>query len=188
MIMGGPAEAALQRELEPNERLTWSGQPLQGLTFRQGDLFLVPFSVLWGGIAFYSAYTAVFVRNAPPFAMIWSIPFVLIGVYLTIGRFFFDSYQRRWTFYGLTNQRVLILSEVWTREVKSIDLRKLNEISLTERSDGSGNILFGSASPYTSLWYGTAWPGMSAKLTPAFQLILKVRVVYDLIRRAQQET
>jgi hypothetical protein len=188
MIAFGPAEPALQKELEPSERLIWSGQPRQGLAFRQGDLFLVPFSVLWGGIAFYSAYTAAFVKNAPLFSMIWGIPFVLIGVYLTVGRFFIDSYQRRWTFYGLTNRRALILSGVWTREVKSIDLRKLNEISLTERSDGSGNILFGSASPYSSLWYGTAWPGMSAKLTPAFQLIPKVRVVYDLIRRAQQQT
>jgi len=184
--MTNPAEQAVERELGGGERLLWSGMPRQGFQIRASDIFMIPFSLMWGGFAFFWEYSVLVSNRAPFFFTLWGAPFVLVGIYMIVGRFFVDSYQRSQTYYGLTDERALILSGLLTREVKSLSLQNLNEISLNERSDGSGNILFGSISPMYAMWYGTAWPGMSRRLVPSFELIDDVRKVYDLIKQAQR--
>ena len=187
MVTSNLANTAIQQELERGERVLWSGMPRQGICFRSSDLFLVPFSLLWGGFAFFWFYMAAFGSKASTFATLWGIPFVLLGIYLIVGRFFLDSYLRSRTFYGVTNRRMLIVSGIWTRETKSIDLQRLSEVSLTERPDGSGNLYFGPVTPFYSAWYGDPWLGSSSRLPPSFQLIHDARRVYDLIRSAQRE-
>jgi len=180
------AQQTIRQEMEEGERLLWSGTPRQGLLLRPSDIFMVPFSLMWGGFAFFWEYSVITSGKAPLFFMLWGIPFVLIGVYITVGRFFVDSYQRSRTCYALTDQRILILSGLTARNTKTLSLQNLNELSLSERSDGSGTILFGSIPRMYGMWYGTAWPEMSKKLVPAFELIRDVRKVYDLIKNTQR--
>jgi len=146
---------------------------------------MVPFSLLWGGFAFFWEYSVVSSKGAPVFFTLWGVPFVLMGLYMIFGRFFVDSYLRSRTYYGVTEQRIIILSGLLNREVKSITLQGLNDISLNERSDGSGSITFGPSNPMYAMWSGTAWPGTSKKLAPAFELIAQARRVYNIIREAQ---
>lgn len=117
---------------------------------------MVPFSLLWGGFAFFWEYSVLQAQEAPFFFALWGIPFVLVGIYIIIGRFFVDSYQRARTFYGVTDQRVLILGGLMTREVKSLPLKSLSEMSLQERADRSGSILFGPSGPMYAMWAGTS--------------------------------
>ena len=37
--------------LSPGESLVWSGLPKRGLLLQRGDLFLIPFSLVWFGFA-----------------------------------------------------------------------------------------------------------------------------------------
>jgi hypothetical protein len=177
---------ALQAELGRDERLLWSGMPRQGVRLSSGDALMVPFSLLWGGFAIFWEYSVVS-RGAPLVFTLFGVPFVLIGLYMIVGRFFVDSYRRARTYYGVTDQRVIILSGLMKREVKSLNLVGLNDLSLSERSDRSGTITFGSTSPVYAMWSGTGWPGMGNRLPPAFNFIDDARTVYDLIREAQRE-
>jgi len=186
LVTDNTAQAAVVRELQAGEHLLWSGMPRQGLRFRSGDIFMVPFSLLWGGGAFFGVYKSATSDHPSSLSTIWGIPFVLVGIYLIIGRFFIDAYQRSRTYYGVTNQRVLILSGIWTREVKTVSLQNLNEIALTERSDGSGDILFGSMNPMYMRWYGES-SGIDKRMIPSFDLIDNVRQVYDLIHQTQRK-
>jgi hypothetical protein len=108
---------------------------------------------------------------------------VLIGVYVIVGRFFVDAWQRQRTIYGVTNQRVIILSSLLTKNIKSLNLGTVSDLSLTERRNGLGSITFGPLNPYSSWVSGAAWPGLPA--APMFELIPDAKRVYEIIRTAQ---
>ncbi len=84
-------EAALGRPVT----LLWTGNPAQGLRFRAADLGLVPFSFLWFGFAIFWEYSAVS-GGTPLFFRLWGVPFLLVGLYISLGRFFVDArtYER----------------------------------------------------------------------------------------------
>lgn len=167
--------------LSGSERLLWSGAPRPGVAFRAADAFLIPFSLMWGGFAFFWE-AMVLKSDGPVFMKLWGIPFVLIGLYLIVGRFFHDAWKRARTTYAVTSDRVIILSG---RGEKSLPLRTLAEFSIRARGDGSGTITFGS-SPFGA-WSSTglSWPGMPQ--VPSFENIPEVQTVHEFIRRAQKE-
>jgi hypothetical protein len=171
----------ITRELTSGEKLLWSGRPRQGLIFRPVDILLIPFTMLWCGFAVFWE-GSVLAMNAPSFFKLWGIPFVLIGLYILFGRFVADAYQRSRTTYGVTSSRVILISGLIQESVRSLSLRSLPEIALTERSDGTGNIVFGTSyglGPFAS----PGWP-MSQRFVPViFEGIADARVVHDLIRR-----
>ena len=185
----------MQHYLGAGERLLWSGRPKQGILFRAADILLIPFSLLWGGFAIFwesMALSMLFkpgVRDAfPPVAVVFplfGLPFVAMGLYLIFGRFLVDRKQREKTTYGVTNERVIILSGIFRSTVKSLSLNSLADLSLAERSDGSGTIQFGSATMVPPWLMGARWPGVEAMGPPCFESIPRARSVYDLIRSAQ---
>lgn len=186
--MRSNAHRVVQNELDRGERLLWSGQPKQGLRLTPADVFLIPFSLMWGGFAIFWE-VSVIVMGAPVFMALFGVPFVAIGLYFIFGRFFYDAKQRERTFYGVTDTRVLIVSGVFSRSIRSLELATLPQLTPIEKSDRSGNLLLGPPGPFPTWMADVGWPGMSANqyLPPAFNQIERVREVHDLIRDAQRE-
>jgi hypothetical protein len=179
-------EQRIRTDLRSDEKLLWTGQPAQGLRLRGSDVFLIPFSLLWAGFAFFWEWSVLH-QDAPGFFALWGVPFVLAGIYIVLGRFFVDAALRTRTYYALTSQRIVILSGLWTRELKSLWLRSLPELSLKEGPGTRGTIEFGSSPWPMGQWFrGTSWPGMSKHQPPSFELIEDPRSVYDLVRAAQR--
>jgi len=148
---------------------------------------MIPFSLLWGGFAIF--WEASVLRLSGPnagFMSIWGIPFVLIGLYMIVGRFFVDARIRAKTFYGLTNRRTIIISGLLSRTINSLPLRTLSDISLQERSDRSGTIMLGRPQPYSWWASGMRWPGMNQYSTPAFEMIPDAKAVHDQLLEAQR--
>lgn len=178
-------EQKLRPELTRDERLLWSGAPQPGLRWRSTDWLAMPFALLWCYmVMFASTGHGVHTQEPPLYMTPAGIPFVLMGFYVLVGRFFVDWYQRRRTFYGVTDQRVIILDGLFDRRVKSLALATLNDISLSERSSGSGSIAFGSGASLPSL--GRSFLRTTNQQAPSFDMIEHVRRVYALIREAQQ--
>jgi hypothetical protein len=179
--MHSEIERALRPELGAGERLLWSGQPRRGLRLRiphpvQSDVGR--FCPLLGAVRL-PGRRALFFR-------LWGIPFVLVGLYLIVGRFFADAWQRARTYYGITNERVLIVSGLFQKQVKSLALRSLSEVTLSERGDRSGSITFGAVPVMYGWLAGSGWPGTGKQLPPSFDLIENARQVYAQIQTAQR--
>jgi hypothetical protein len=167
------------KEVTRGETLLWSGVPRQGIFFRPADVILVPFSLLWAGFAVFWEAT-VLATPAPGFFALWGIPFVLMGLHITIGRFFVEAYRRRRTTYAVTARRIIVRSGATTQ---SLELATLGTISLREHSNGLGTLTFGP-SQLPALFTSSSWPG--AKGPPEFIQIPEARRVYERIREAQQ--
>ncbi|HET9604326.1 MAG TPA: hypothetical protein VFO96_08555 [Gemmatimonadales bacterium] len=176
------AQRELQQELSAGERLAWSGRPRQGLRLRAADAVMIPFSLMWGGFAFFWEWSVLH-QGGPGFFALWGIPFVVIGLYMIFGRFFYDAWQRSRTYYGITDQRAIIRT---ARGVKSLSLQNLTDLSLKERGDRSGTIAFGAADPRYAMWANVGWPGTARYLPPSFEMIDNARQVYDQIRDSQR--
>jgi hypothetical protein len=176
----------IQNQLAPGERILWSGMPRPGVAFRGSDAVAIPFSLMWGGFAFFWEYS-VFQTDAPLFFRLWGVPFVLVGLYLIAGRFFLDAWTRRTTYYALTEDRVLIVSGLFYRRTTSLDLQTLANVSLAEGTGGEGTITFGTPPANRSPFSGVAaWPGASGQDQPRFDLIQNAKGVFAMIRDAQR--
>lgn len=176
--------ADLGFRLRAGERLIWDGSPdVNAYTFA-ASWFLIPFSVLWGGFAIFWE-VGVIVSGAPPFFWLWGIPFVLVGLYITVGRFFFARREGQRTRYVLTNQRVVIRAGTLRARLTELDLTNLPPIQLSSARFGTGTITFGQAAPYQR-WLGSSWFGMGA-VNPEFSSIAGAESVFGMVSEARQE-
>lgn len=178
--------------LLPGESIAWSGRPSTALLLTSRDIFLIPFSLLWGGFAIFWEATALNIgtkasENAhttvPDIFPLFGIPFVLIGLYFIFGRFFADAWIRSRLRYAVTNQRVLTLRKGMGSKFTAIALDKLPALTFTERSNGRGTIRFGEAAPmwgYSRSGFNGWTP--SSEATPQFINIPDVRRVFDQIQ------
>jgi hypothetical protein len=169
--------------LDRGERQLWEGVPAQGPILRSNDLLMVPFSLVWAGIAF--TVFSVGPRGAGP-PLPFALLFGIAAIYITVGRFAVDAWRRSRITYAVTSERIIIQSGVFSPSVKSLNLRTISDLSLTERRDGTGTITFGPTPFNTAMFAGTPWPGVT--MPPSFEAIKDAKQVYGIIRDAQRAT
>ncbi len=188
MAIRGSADKELSAALHAGERLGWSGRPRLGIHLGTGDALSVPLSCAWLGFALHWERHALRVDDGGFFAAC-GLAFVVAGMHLVFGRFVSQAIRRRNTCYGLTDERAIIVSGTFSRQVLSLDLQSLDELTMSERQDGSGSICFGAVrnmSAGVGVWLGSSWPGVARHLPPAFEMVEDVRTVYEKIRVARR--
>ena len=174
----------ISEQLERGETLLWTGEPKHGIVFRTADIFMIPFSLLWGGFAFYWTYA---VAQVPGPIVFFGIPFVIFGLIFIFGRFLIDAKLRANTVYGLTQYRAIIISGIFSKNIQSLHIKTIGDIELTEKNDGTGTISLGPKNPYMMWGSGMNWlPGVKA--SPQLELIENARTVYAQIIAIQNES
>jgi hypothetical protein len=165
----------------------WTGQGEPKL-LAPVDSFLVPFSIVWAGFAFYWEYMAVTKwsrSGAEGFIFpMFGLVFVVMGLYITIGRFPYKEWRRRQTFYALTDRRVLIL---YRQQVQSLSLHALPALELSvDGATGIGSLRFGQAPFPGPLYANTGLEYLAPKYNvPAFTNVRNARQVYALVDQAR---
>lgn len=168
--------------LSPDERVLWHGAPRQGLLLRGADALMIPFGLLWGGFAAFWEYSVID-SDAPLMFRLWGIPFLLMAAHMVAGRFFLEAWKRAKTDYMVTSERIIIRSGIFSRQVKSLELRGMGEFSMIENSKGEGTISFGVSAAGIKFSGLAAWPGDDS--VSRFDCIADARKVYEIIRSAR---
>ena len=164
------------------ERVLWRGTPPTGIRFYSHDAELIPFSILWTGfVAFWNV--EVWREGNWPLE-IWGAPFLIIGFYWLIARFFVDAWVRRRMQYFVTDRRIIIWRSGWRGNMKTVSLGLPPLLVMKERSNGSGDLRFdllrfGRGRSGNKYEKGRWTPSLSA--VPQFIGISNVALVRSLI-------
>jgi hypothetical protein len=143
-----PLRALVESELQSGERVTWVGQPIPGRAMLGAlpiVLFAIPwtaFSVFWiAGAAAGTAHS----RDPGVFRMfpLFGLPFVLVGLGLLASPLWVRLTAKR-TAYVITDRRAIVLAGGWAGSVtvRSFEPAQLTDLRRTQRSDGSGDLVF----------------------------------------------
>ena len=169
---------AFQGLLLKGEKIVWWGQPAQGLLFTSKDWFMVPFSLMFAGFAVFWESSVMAAPNSPTFMRLWGVPFLLVGLYLVVGRFLVDAWARRGITYAVTDKRILILRSGPFARFTAMTFDQLPSVNLIERGAGRGTIRFGQDQP---AWSNNSYAGWSPAFdpTPQFIAIEDARSVFE---------
>lgn len=94
-----------------DERILWQGAPTPGLRLSGGlglsafGTVFTAFSLFWMAAAGWIGSGTGVIGTVFP---LFGLPFLLIGLYMMVGRFVWGAYVRRGTFYTLTNRRAFV--------------------------------------------------------------------------------
>ena len=156
MDAGNYEKAVLTRQiirsnLMTDEKILWSGQQDPDVHFTSRDIFLVPFSLLWGGFAIFwevSVIVLTILGDDTPGAIgvvfsLFGIPLVIAGLYLMFGRFIYKSWKNKRTYYAVTNWWAICLIRGFRETFREARINSLTTISKSIRKNGTGTITFG---------------------------------------------
>jgi hypothetical protein len=186
-----PLNEKFQNDLTPGEVVLWTGQPNGSVIFHPQDLYLIPFSLLWGGFAIFWELGVLGHWRSPhkaggnPFnwlMTVWGIPFVLVGQYFIWGRFVFDWWRKKRTFYAVTDKRLLIVEEVRNRKLTSVRLTENTFLDKATRGDGIGTLRFGVPQVNPNRM---SFGNFDTDGRPSFRDIEDVEHVYSMITTSQ---
>jgi hypothetical protein len=137
-------------ELQPGERLLWSGRPESTRIFFAIDVFfLIPGGLLFTGIGSVAA-AKVFASghlSASGYlgAGLVSMSFVLAGIHVSFGRIYVRTWVRKRTVYAVTDRRILALIPAWrgARHPSSVWLESHPPVDKRIGRNGRGTLWVG---------------------------------------------
>jgi hypothetical protein len=187
------ASSKLQVELLPGENILWAGRPNPSVIFHSDDWYLILFSLFWVAFTSFwewgaSGHFGKPAESGPSlFMMIWGIPFILVGQYMLWGRYLYDGWLKRRTYYGVTSRRILIVQDGWNRKGSFNYIDVLPTIQ--KEGSGTGTLWFGPKYPVVAGGRRTTrnMSRFSVGDTPVFADIDDVDSVYRMVldRREQ---
>jgi len=177
--------AQFSDELNNGEVIEWCGKPQQGFYIKKEDTLDFLFSTFFGGFLLATSYRLIL--GGPPFFIIFiGILIAPFGIYMMIGKYFFQKWQRKKIFYAVTNQRIIIKYGIDTQNTKTILIKELSDINVNIRKNGKGVIAFGTTLGIQIRYrrYGDDYIERT-KFAPTFEMIDDVQNVYNLIKKLQ---
>ena len=131
--------------LAPGETILWRGRPEKGHLLGPQDWFMIPFSIFWCGFAVFWEISVI-ISDAPIFFALWGIPFVCVGLYMVVGRFFHTAWLRKNTAYVITTAKIIRRRG---KRIDMLDAKTMPTVHVTARTDGTGTIQFGEYTYYS---------------------------------------
>ena len=165
-------ERGIRGLLQPGERLLWEGAPERGIRLQRSDWYTIPFSLLWCGMLCVVIGPQLRMVTVLPLFGLFYIPFILAGLYLLAGRFFFRAWRLAGARYAVTDKRVILVGR---RETLFLMYGQIPLLQKEIRRSGVGTVWFRQPAYYGSGNHRRRVPGVG------FEEIAEAERVYRLI-------
>lgn len=175
-----PSIADFESYLKPGESILWTGQPKPGIQIRDADMILIPMSIILIGFSIILNYT-LFHYRANLILLIFAIAIGIAGIYGGALRFFSDAAKRARTHYCITTHRVIVLTAKQKPAIKTLPLKNIDRMDITEEKDGSGFIIFGNTNPLYPWLLGGFY--FSHDAVPGLELLPDAKLVYNILQK-----
>lgn len=148
-----PERVEIERELEAGERLLWAGRPVPAAWKREkrgslgNKIAATAFMLFWMWGASQALVQAVQAGRTPTLIDVVFPAFGLIFLFGVARDWFTPLSAASRTFYGVTDQRAMIVVAGRTREVRSFAPHQI-QLGRREHGDGSGDVLLNDARVY----------------------------------------
>ena len=140
--------------LRDGETILWSGAPDPTIRFSAMDVVAIPFSLVWAGFALFWN-VGVWGSGAPLTFRLFGLPFLLVGAYISVGRFFISAQRKKKTQYYVTNQRAVIINDLG--QERFVELANVMRDTKQLRNNRGVTISFRSPSADTSIGIGASY-------------------------------
>ncbi len=173
-----------QIDLLPGERVIWAGQPVRRPLFNPGDLFNVPFGLLWlAGVTVFFFY-----NHDTLFHTVAWVVLTVAGVFHLAGRPLIRYLRLGSTTYAVTDGRVIATSSFFGRREQTAELAEQDDPVVTQGPAKTGTITFGKLGvlAWASANYGAA-TGKDRKPSVVLVGVSDVNKVRDRLAKAVAE-
>jgi len=128
----------IESSLTEGESILWRGKPGTKRLLTGGDIFMLPFSIMWGGGSLGVIVLLIANGQLGNMPLLLYI-FPIVGVYLLFGRFLHRRWVLKNTEYVITNRRLFFIKRGHTLMISADSLPPMKVI---QRRNGSGTIQF----------------------------------------------
>lgn len=146
------ASSVIEQELDSDEKLLWSDVPdarrmmlpaIPIVLFGLGwNAFMINFIYMWNnGQQNVQGPGGLFGMQGILGNMFF-IPFIAVGLGTLLAPFWIYRSAKN-TAYGISDKRVLIVTQNWSKRVQSFCPKDVSEIQRIERNDGTGDLILG---------------------------------------------
>jgi len=116
----------LTKHLRADEKVLWSGRPVK-MPFILPSLATIPFGLIFMGFAIFWMWGAASAGAPGPFTL-FGLPFVLIGLGLTVGPSIWQLMRYKNTEYIITDQRIITQTGAIGLDTRFVDFDKIQEV------------------------------------------------------------
>ncbi|PLY03611.1 MAG: hypothetical protein C0623_00925 [Desulfuromonas sp.] len=127
--------------LNENEQIRWQGRPApRCYTFRNWIHSLFGVVIMIAAVAWSIHGLHLATAQGSFVFILLPIPFLLAGVYLAFGHLVLSRLEWEHVFFALTDQRVIAISGLWSRRIKTIALADIVWFELRPLGEELGTI------------------------------------------------
>ncbi len=122
--------------LDVDEILLWQGRPEKGNYFKRDSIFTIPFGLFF---FLFACFWAGIAGSASPFLILFALPFMATGLYLSFGMIIHRAILLSKTEYAITNKKLI---RICNGKIDIVYGNQVNNLEIVTNKDGTGTITF----------------------------------------------
>ncbi|MEM6723286.1 MAG: hypothetical protein AAF598_04560 [Bacteroidota bacterium] len=188
MDFGKQVDFNFDRLLAGGEQIVWIGQPKKGIVLYAPDWAVVPMSIFFVGFSAYWLYVFAIMSAGFLLGILILAIFLLISMYILVGRFWYAAYRKSRVYYALTDKRLIWVTDYKRKMKWDLKLTDIAVVEIKQRPSQYGHLLFNGCNLDMADLMGMSLLDIYQTEDHYFEMIPEVEKVAQLIQLYRQHS